>query len=360
MKLEEKLKADFSARLLSWYKLNQRSLPWRLAGDPFKIWISEIMLQQTRVETVIPYYERFVQTFPDISHLAAAPLDKVLKLWEGLGYYARARNLHRGAKVIVAEMAGNFPATYEKLLSVPGIGPYTAAAVASIAFNEDRAVVDGNVERVLSRVLLIEDLPKGAEGKRKFALAAQQLLPLSRAGMFNQAMMELGAIICRPQRPECSRCPVQPLCRAYGELPDPAVLPAKTARKQKPHYDIAVGIVWHGQKILIDKRPENGLLGGLWELPGGKMEPGETLSQCVEREIAGKFNVQVKARQMFKKVNHAYTHFRITLHAFQCDYLRGQLAPEKAVEAKWVSPSDLKNYAFARSSKRIIEALLEG
>lgn len=318
------------------------------------------MLQQTQVDTVIPFFDRFVAAFPDLRALAAAPLDKVLKLWEGLGYYARSRNLHKAAKAIVSEKNGRFPDTHNELLDVPGIGPYTAAAVASIAFNEDYPVVDGNVVRVLSRVLQVMESPKQKEVKAKLIETADQLLPRGQASDFNQAMMELGALICVPVKPKCELCPVSDFCQAYQTLDDPSMLPIKQVQKERPHYDIAVGVVWRDDKILISQRPANGLLGGLWEFPGGKLEPDETLTTCVRREIADEMRIRVKVGEQLMTVPHAYTHFRITLHAFKCRYISGEPTPKKAPAFRWLTPVDAREYAFPKSNKVVLDAINQG
>lgn len=359
MKLENKFKSTFSENLIAWYKKNKRDLPWRHMSDPYKIWIAEIMLQQTQVDQVLPYYEKFVKAFPDIKTLAAATLSEVLKVWEGMGYYARARNLHSAAEIIAKELEGKMPNTHDELIKIPGIGPYTAAAIASIAFNENYPVVDGNVLRVLSRVLKIEEYPRKNGIKAKFVQAAKELLPEGQAGDFNQAMMELGALICVPQEPKCTQCPINFFCQAYQTLEDPSILPVKTPPKRKPHYNIAVGIVWNKGKILIDQRPQEGLLGGLWEFPGGKQELGETLEECLSREIREEMDIAIQVQGPFLTVQHTYSHFRITLHSFQCQYVGGEPKPKKAIAWKWVAPKDLSKYAFPRSNKTILDALLE-
>jgi len=357
MKVETKNNSVFTESLIKWYNKNKRELPWRKTRDPYKIWVSEIMLQQTQVETVLPYYKRFLQAFPSLKALANAELSQILKMWEGMGYYARARNLLKAAQIIAKEYKGKMPSSYDELLKIPGIGPYTAAAVASIAFNENVPVVDGNVARVLSRVLRIEE--PLIKNKNKFANAAKKLLPQGQANDFNQAMMELGALICAPQSPKCVKCPVSIFCKGYQEMADPSVLPVKIPKKETPHYDVVVGIIWHKGRIFIDQRPENGLLGGLWEFPGGKQEDGETLEECLEREIREELDIRIKVKKHFLTVRHAYTHFKITLHSFQCKFLQGKPTPKKGIDWKWVYPQEMTEYAFPKANKRILEALLE-
>ncbi|MFQ5675407.1 MAG: A/G-specific adenine glycosylase, partial [bacterium] len=291
MKIGEKISGSFAKELLQWYDNHKRDLPWRRSNNPYHIWVSEAMLQQTQVETVIPYYKEFLKSFPQIMSLANADLSEVLKAWEGLGYYARARNLHKGAQLICRDYDGLLPDKYHELLRIPGIGPYTAAAIASIAFDERYAVVDGNVSRVLSRLFLMNEPP--SQNKPQFQKIATLLLHGNRPGDFNQAMMELGALVCTPKDPACSECPVQAHCEAFKTLTDPSMLPKRAFAKPKPHFDVVVGIIWRRGRILIDQRPLNGLLGGLWEFPGGKKENGETLQQCLTREIKEELGIQV-------------------------------------------------------------------
>lgn len=317
------------------------------------------MLQQTQVGTVIPYYNRFVKEFPDLRALAEAALADILKAWEGLGYYARARNLQRAARVLVNEQGGVLPNTHEALLKIPGIGPYTAAAVASIAYNENYPVVDGNVIRVLARVMKILTPPSQKTAKSGIVNAATELLPAGQAGDFNQAMMELGATVCTPKKPNCSECPVASFCQAHQTMRDPSVLPAKIPPRKRPHYDIAVGIVWNDDRLLMVRRPTSGMLGGLWEFPGGKQEKNESLERCLEREIQDEMQVEVDVLAHFRTVPHAYTHFKITLHAFQCRYLAGQPSPKTAADWDWLEPEQVTALALPKSNKKILEALME-
>jgi len=317
------------------------------------------MLQQTQVQTVIPYYFRFLERFPSVAALADANVSTVLKMWEGLGYYARARNLHQAAITIVNDYDGKIPSDHGILLRIPGIGPYTAAAVASIAFNRHFAVVDGNVVRVLCRILNIRKRPSDKKVKARIAQAAAALLKEGQASESNQALMELGALLCLPQKPDCPICPVAPLCEARRQLPDPSILPARKEKSVLPHYDVAVGIVWQKGKVLIDQRPPNGLLGGLWEFPGGKKEAGETLAQCVVREIEEEMGIEVRVKEPFMRIKHAYTHFKITLHSFHCQHVKGKARPKQAIACRWVALKDIETFAFPRANRKIIEALIE-
>ncbi|MCC7264210.1 MAG: A/G-specific adenine glycosylase [Candidatus Latescibacteria bacterium] len=348
--------ADFRRELLAWYRAHRRQLAWRQTRDPYLIWISEIMLQQTRVDQMDAYFARFVQAFPTVHDLAAASEDQVLKAWEGLGYYARARNLHRAAREVAAR-GGQLPDTYEGLLALPGVGPYTAAAVSSIAFDRDHPVLDGNVTRVLCRLLRLEADPRQAAVKAALIAAGEQLLEPGQAGDFNQAMMELGARVCTPARPRCGECPVARHCRALAELDDPARLPRKAPRKPRPHYQVAAGLIWKGDLLLIAQRPSEGLLGGLWEFPGGKQEAGETLEQCLAREIREELAIEIAVDECLAQVEHGFTHFSITLHAFRARYLSGEPQTLGCAAWRWVDPSELGQYAFSRADLQVIEEL---
>lgn len=348
--------AAFRRDLLAWYRAHRRQLAWRQSRDPYHIWISEIMLQQTRVGQMDAYFARFIEAFPTVHDLARASEDQVLKVWEGLGYYARARNLHKAAKEI-ADQGGQLPDTYEGLLELPGIGPYTAAAVSSIAFDRDHPVLDGNVERVLCRLLLIEEDPRKAAVKATLIAAGEKLLAPGQAGDFNQAMMELGSRVCTPARPRCGECPVADACRAFGELGDPAALPRKAPRKPRPHYQVVAGLIWKGDQLLIAQRTSEGLLGGLWEFPGGKQEEGETLEECLAREIGEELAIEIEVGECLAVVDHGFTHFSITLHAFRARYLSGEPQTIGCAAWRWVDPGELDQYAFSRADRRVIEEL---
>jgi len=342
--------------LLDWYAAAARDLPWRRTRDPYAIWVSEIMLQQTRVPTVIPYHEQFLKRFPTIGRLARARLDTVLKLWEGLGYYGRARNLHRTAQEIVSRFDGQMPQSKDELLTLPGIGRYTAGAIASIAFGEREPLVDGNVERVLCRVFRIRGNPKDAAiGKAIWSLA-EELLPDEQVGHFNQALMELGSEVCTPRSPLCTDCPIERLCEARRHG-DQDSLPTRGRKKPLPLHIVAVGVIYRGGRMLIDKRKPEGLLGGLWEFPGGKVRPGESLEAALQREVREELDIEIEVGTEIAVVDHAYTHFRVRIHALQCRYVSGEPRCIACTDIKWVRPSDLGRYAFPAANKRIIETL---
>ncbi len=342
--------------LLAWWDASSREMPWRGVEDPYAVWVSEIMLQQTRVETAGPYYRRFMRLFPTVRRLAAAPLERVLKAWEGLGYYSRARNLHSAARRLIADFSGRLPGDVERLRSLPGIGPYTAGAIASIAFGLDEPVLDGNVSRVLCRLAAVEGDSTRPSTREGLWELARRLVPSGRAGLFNQAMMDLGATLCGPRKPQCDVCPLAGHCRAREQgIQDR--LPVRRAKPPIPHYDIAAGVVRHAGRILIARRRDDAMLGGLWELPGGKVEPGETPAQATAREIREEVGVEAAVGELVATVHHAYSHFRITLHVFECRLVRGCARAIGCAAVRWVRPSELDDYAFPRANRRVIERL---
>ncbi|HEY4000066.1 MAG TPA: A/G-specific adenine glycosylase [Candidatus Xenobia bacterium] len=352
-------KSQSASRLLApWFLRERRSLPWRDTQDPYRIWVSEIMLQQTQVDTVIPYYQRFVQLYPTVHALAKAELESVLKAWEGLGYYARARNLHRAARDVVAG-GGEVPSTWEGIRNLPGVGDYTAGAILSMAFGQAVEAVDGNVRRVLSRLFAEGGDPRQPETQQR--LREQARLLVTAVGvdpsLHNQAMMELGALVCLPRRPRCEACPVARVCRAHEEG-QPEMYPMRVARRKTPHYPVAVGAIYDGQgRLLIGLRPPKGLLGGLWELPGGKIEAGETAAEALQREAREELGIEIAVGEALPTVFHAYTHFKVTLHPFRCRWVSGEPRPIAVDEFRWVQPSELDRYPFPKANKTILERL---
>lgn len=342
--------------LLAWWDRGRRDLPWRRTQDPYAVWVSEIMLQQTRIDTVIPYYHRFLSKLPTVESLARARIDTVLKLWEGLGYYSRARNLHKAAGVIVRQCGGRFPQEVEGLQKLPGVGRYTAGAIASIAFGQPAPLVDGNVIRVLSRIFCIREDPTRSGVKNRIWHLAESLVCTKRPGDLNQSMMELGALVCKPLNPDCPNCPVKRLCQARKENLQND-LPRMPKAKKLPQYTIAVGIVSKNGKVLIGKRRPEGMLGGLWEFPGGKKEKNETLRQAAAREIREETGVQARVGRRLMIVRHAYSHFKIVLHAYLCEYLSGTARPLGCEAVKWIYVKELSRYAFPLANQKIIEKL---
>lgn len=357
--LATRRKKNLQDRLLRWYLSARRPLPWRNTRAPYDIWISEVMLQQTQTAKVLEYYEKFLRQFPDIHALAAASLAQVLKAWEGLGYYARARNLHRAARHLVEHGQGKIPSDYDRLLEISGIGPYTAAAVASIAFNRDHAVVDGNVERVLSRIFLVHLPPKSPAAKPLFRQLAQDFLLSGQARNWNQALMELGALLCTPKKPRCEECPAQNYCGAHLELDNPELLPRRLEKAPRPHYDIAVGLVWKKGLLLIDQRPEKGLLGGLWEFPGGKIAPGQSPAEALHHRLRETLAVEITVGKKFMQIEHGYTHYTVTLQVYSCRYRRGKPSARGCQAWQWIKPGQLHHLAFSTANRKIIAAIMQ-
>ena len=348
----------FADYLLTWYEKTAADLPWRQSHDPYRVWLSEIMLQQTQVETVKPYYARFLEAYPTVGDLAAAPLDDVLKHWEGLGYYSRARNLHRAAQA-VSDQGGEFPHTLEALMVLPGIGRYTAGALASIAFGVRAPVLDGNVIRVYARLLDLPDDVTQTSTQARLWDQAEAWLPDERAGDYNQALMDLGRLVCKPKNPLCAQCPIRAHCLAFQHSTQDA-RPVKKAKAPTPHYDVTAGMIWNEDgELLIAQRPLEGLLGGLWEFPGGKQEEGETLPACLRRELREELAIEVEVGELFARVEHAFTHFKITLYAFTCRYVSGEPQTIGVRAWAWVMPDDLTKYSFGKADRQVIDALMK-
>lgn len=315
------------------------------------------MLQQTRVDQAIPYFKRFVERFPDIESLALAELDEVLKAWEGLGYYSRARNMHNAAVQIMAKHDDAVPSDPVQLRALPGIGPYTSAAILSIAFGQPFAVLDGNVIRVLARVFAINDDTRLPKTRRSLQSLANALINKSLPGDHNEAIMELGATVCTPQSPKCSACPLATCCKALATNAVDA-FPFKSKKKPTPHYHIAVGILKNERgEVLVQKRPTSGMLGGLWEFPGGKQEKGESLSEACRRELREELGVEAAVGNQITSIKQAYSHFSITLHAFACTSFTGEPTHHLGEPIKWVDIANLHELAFPRANQRIVELL---
>jgi len=354
--------AGITDRLLRWFAGHQRDLPWRESSgqsgsrDAYRVWVAEVMLQQTQAATVIPYYQRFLQRFPSLRRLAQASQDQVLKLWEGLGYYARARHLHEAANIIVETHEGIIPADREQLLKLPGIGDYIAGAILSLAYQRDTPALDANARRVLARLFAVrERLDTPAAGRRLHHLALE-LLPAGRAGPFNEAMIELGALICTPQKPACDDCPLSASCQAH-RLALADQIPVRQRRRKVPHYDVTAAVIWKDGRVLLSQRPVDGMLGGLWEFPGGKCHAGEELEACLQREIREELGIEVAVLDHLISVPHAYSHMRITLHAFYCRPLAGQPRSIGVQGWRWVSPAELSSFALSVADQRIAAAL---
>lgn len=342
--------------LLAWFDRNRRQLPWRLDRDPYRIWVSEVMLQQTQVETVIPYYLKFMARFPTLGSLAEASADEVLNLWQGLGYYQRALNLHRGVREVCLSHQGRVPVDRKSFIRLPGVGDYIAAAVLSIAFERPLAVLDGNVARVSCRYWGISAQPISRKQKEDFRRRLEGEMPRDRCGDFNQAMMELGAMICRSRNWLCLDCPLAVSCSARS-MQKVHLYPRRRTAKPRPRYRVALAVISDGHRILIQKRPAKGHLGGLWEFPGGKVKEGESPRDAAIRECKEELACEFMPRKHFDPFLHRYTHFEIEVYPFL-----GWIAPEtpEAVLGQpihWMALTERRNFAFPSANQRIFTML---
>jgi A/G-specific adenine glycosylase len=346
------LKKKIQQKLLQWYGKNKRDLPWRRTRDPYAIWISEMMLQQTQVATVIPYYERFLKSFPTVRHLASADLSDVLRIWEGLGYYSRARNLHKAARTIVTRFDGIIPENSENLLTLPGIGRYTAGAILSIAFNKDAPILDGNVKRVVARIFAIPGNPKEVKTEQVLWEISEALIPRGHASSFNQALMELGAIVCTPKAPQCPVCPLHDACKARKQG-NPENFPKKANQKKIPHLEAVSAVIIKNGRVLLRQRPPRGLLGGLWEFPNWETAKGKDLRRSLKNHLKKEMALTAKVASPVGTFKHTYTHFKLTLHVYYC-----KMTAEK-VRGKWVSLRDLRGHPMSRLHRRIADTLAQ-
>jgi A/G-specific adenine glycosylase len=344
--------------LLDWFALHRRDLPWRETYDPYHVWISEIMLQQTQMERGVVYFRRWMERFPDVQSLAQAHEDEVLKLWEGLGYYSRARNLHLAARIVAGEHQGCLPQDLDRLLQLPGIGPYTARAIASIAFGQDVCVIDANVERVMSRLFDISLPVKSRPAQAAIEAHCLRLLPPGEARNFNQSLMEFGSLVCSARTPSCEACPLAPWCQARAagvqeERPVSAKPPAPI------RVAMATGVLVHEGRVLVQKRLADDIWAGLWEFPGGVVEAGETPRQAVIREYLEETGLLVNHPVPIAAFKHSYTRYRVTMHAF---HVRLQSDPScltlgAAQEQRWARWSEIAELAFPAGHRQLIDHL---
>jgi A/G-specific adenine glycosylase len=345
-------KEKIQTRLLRWFERKGRDLPWRKTRAPYAIWVSEIMLQQTQVATVIPYYQKFLKSFPTVGHLARADLSKVLKIWEGLGYYSRARNLHRASQIVVNHFHGKIPENLKDLLSLPGIGRYTAGAILSIAYNKEAPILDGNVKRVLSRLFAISgDSSKGKTGKLLWNIS-ESLIPKGCSNAFNQALMDLGSGLCTPRDPQCLSCPLHHLCKgkASGK---PERYPSKGVKKKIPHLEAVSAVIRKDGKVLVNQRPPKGLLGGLWEFPNWKSEEKGRLRLRLRLRnyIKKEMGMNVEVKEFIGTFHQTYSHFKLTLHAYHCQ------AVYESQKRRWIPIRNLHLLPMSRIHRRIANIL---
>lgn len=348
---------QFGKQLIQWYIKNHRRLPWRETDNPYYIWVSEAMLQQTRVKAVLPYYQKFLERFPDLRRLAQARLQSVLKMWEGMGYYARARHLHQAAKLVLKRYDGKIPDNWESFRDLPGVGEYIASAVLSFAFNQPYCVVDGNVKRVLARFFLIDAPVNRSASLKIFKEAAGRLMKPCRPGIFNQAIMELGATICRPRNPGCGSCPVQSLCSACQSR-KVATYPIRIPKKIIPEYHMAVGVILKNNRILIARRKREGLLGGLWEFPGDKVKEKEDPRQACVRGIKETVNLSVEIDSFITRIKYSFTHFKVVKDVFRCRYVFGEVelnGPDD--QFRWTTPRQIERYPFPKADHKVIRLI---
>ena len=339
--------SELSIPLLDWFDINKRALPFRKNNNPYSIWISEVMLQQTKVDTVIPYYNAWMKKFPNIKSVAEASEEHVLKFWEGLGYYSRCRNFHKAAKIIIKDFNSEIPDSWDDFRSLPGVGDYTAGAVLSIAFNKSFVAIDGNVKRVMARLTSRRKLNKHNLNFIKSKLL--KLMDKNRPGDFNQALMELGACVCSPKSPKCGLCPINIICNAF-EKGTPTVYPAKVAKKSIPSYIFVGGLIRLGNKILIQKREEK-MLNGLWEIPMKKINSQKRAIEDFKELILNKYGMKVKINRVLSEIRHSYSHFNMKLIVIDC--VRITSIEEKKSMYSWIAKRQIKSYAFHKVNHKV-------
>jgi len=350
------LPSSLAPALLRWYRRARRPLPWRRDRDPYRVWVAEVLLQQTRVEQAAPYFERFLTAFPTIAALARAPRARVLKVWEGAGYYARAHHLHEAARRLVRERAGRLPSTVAELEELPGVGPYIARAVAAIAFDRAEVALEANGLRVAARWTREERDVRSAAVRARMGSVLAPLLPPDSPGEFNEAVMELGETVCVPVGPRCGRCPVSFACRAYAELDDPGALPMRAPAPPRPHVRASVVVLRAGGRWLVQRRPATGLLPGLWEFPGGRIEPGESPESAARRELAEETGVHVEELLPIGTVRHAYSHFSVELHAFAANP-GPRSGVGSSLDRRWVTRAEFDRLAVPKATEKVVRLL---
>jgi A/G-specific adenine glycosylase len=340
--------------VLAWFRRERRPLPWRASRDPYRIWVAEVILQQTRVEQAVPYFERFVARFPDLPALARARPAEVLKLWQGAGYYARARRLHEAAREVVAAHGGRIPRTVEELERLPGVGPYTARAMAALAYGARVVPTDANVLRIAARWTREERAIDIPSVRAELVAYLERALPPGDPGGFAEGLMELGETVCRPRAPRCDACPLAFGCRAARELDDPGLLPRRTPRPPRPHVRAAVVAVTRGNRWLVQRRPSSGFLGGLWEFPGGKIEHGESPEAAARRELREETGALAGPLRYVGLVRHGYSHFTVELHIFRATARR---PPSPARGRRWATLGEIARLPLPRATELIARAL---
>jgi A/G-specific adenine glycosylase len=328
-------------KIITWFRQNQRPLPWRKSNNWYQIWVSEVMLQQTQVEQVIPYYNRFIKKFPTVGQLAAAAQQTVLKVWEGLGYYSRARNLHQSAKLIMKSFDGQLPRDRDRVSQLPGFGPYTTNAVLSLAFNQPYAVVDGNIKRVISRLFAIDEDMRKPSAHKKIQSMMDELLPGRQSRLFNEAMMELGALICLPQKPRCQDCPLSQECKAWQQGIQEH-LPFLSKKAKIPKVSAITFIISNADDLLLVKRPDGGMLAGLWEFPTLKIPAKRKKTESAQKLIRDHFGLQASDIKRLAPVKHAYTHFQLNLQPVLITTSERNIKTTAYAASRWLTLKALK------------------
>jgi A/G-specific adenine glycosylase len=342
-------------RLLDWYEKKKRNLPWRHTRDIYAIWISETMLQQTQVNTVIPYYIRFMSVFPDIRSLAKSSEHEVLKLWQGLGYYSRARHLFQAAQLVQSKYCGVIPDQVNEFSKLPGVGPYITAAVLSVSRGLPLPAVDGNVMRVFTRLKALDMDIRNRATRNHISLELKKIITRKNPGIFNQAFMELGAIICTPHHPRCPTCPLAEECRAYYQ-DQVDVYPLKSEKPVIPVYQVAVAVIVKHGRFYIQKRPSRGHLGGMWEFPGGKVKPDETDEQALLRECREELGIKINIDKKLTTIKHAYTHFKIVLGFFLANMPDGETIHTHTPH-EWITVQQIQEYPFPAANHKFFPML---
>jgi A/G-specific adenine glycosylase len=356
--LPQKIVSVVRRVLLAWFRVNQRQLPWRQEYLPYHVWISEIMGQQTQMDRVVVYFSRWIEQFPDIATVAAASEQSILKAWEGLGYYSRARNIQKTAVLLTEQYGDQIPADYRQLLALPGIGPYTAAAILSIAFNQDVPVLDANVERLFVRLLDIDQPVKAAATQSVLRTTAAGLLPSGKARLFNQALMEFGALICTPRNPACCQCPLAGCCQSRQQ-DTVHNRPIRTKNNKTIDIVMACAIIFHQGRYYIQQRKADDVWGSLWEFPGGRLKQGENPEQAALREVEEETELNVKNLTPYAVVVHHYTKYRVTLHSFNCVLADMNSSPvlHAASQYQWVKVNKLPDFPFPAGHRQLVAKL---
>jgi A/G-specific adenine glycosylase len=344
-------------RLRPWFLRHQRDLPWRRDRDPYRIWVSEVMLQQTQVATVIPYFARFLSAFPKLADLAAAEEQEVLRLWEGLGYYRRARDLHQAARAIVARHNSRFPDDPAVVRGLPGLGRYTCNAVLSQAFDRRLPILEANSQRVLSRLFGRVEDPRRGPARRWLWQAAEDILPTRDVGTFNQALMELGALVCTPAAPRCSACPLAGRCVAR-QLGQQETIPARTAPPEVSRVQETAIVVWRGPTVLLVQRPPRGRWAGLWEFPHGPLIDGEAHEAAALRLLRERVGLQARLGSELLTIHHGVTRYHITLTCFEAEHIAGEWRSDFYVQGRWLTAADLAAYPVSSPQRRLARFLI--